>query len=342
MNAQTPGDSFYAVGKLPHADLLELLHTATGSDPRVIMGPGLGHDAAVIDFGERLLVAKSDPITFATGEIGWYVVNVNANDVACLGAAPRWFVATLLLPAGKTDYDLVADIFAQINAACAALGCVLVGGHTEVTYRVDRPLVVGTMIGEVAPGRLVRSDGARPGDLLLLTKGIAVEGTAILAREARERLVGKAPAAMLERAAGFLHNPGISVVQDAAIMVAAGEVHAMHDPTEGGVATGIWEMVTAAGCGATIAAGALPILEETRLFCEVLDLDPLGLIASGSLLASIRPEDGPTICAALERAGIPVSIIGEVAGAGGVVLEERQEKRRLEPFPRDEIARLFE
>lgn len=333
----------YPVGKLPQPDLVALLGRTLGKpDPRVIFGPGLGRDAAVIDFGDRYLVAKTDPITFATDEIGWYVVNVNANDVACLGAQPRWMIATLLLPEGKSDYALVERIFAQLHAAGREIGVSVVGGHTEITHGLERPIVIGAMFGEVSPERLVRSDGARPGDALILTKGICVEGTAILAREAAGQLRGKVTAAVLERAAQFLHDPGISVVRDATIVAATGEVHAMHDPTEGGVATGIHEMTEAAGVGAVLDAAALPVYPETRILCDALGLDPLGLIASGALLAAVAADSAPAIVEALERAGIPAVVIGVIRAAPGVVLRDAGGERPLPTFARDEIARVFD
>lgn len=335
--------SIYPLGKLPEADLVELLRHPLGKpDPRVIFGPGLGRDAAAIDFGDRYLIAKSDPITFATDEIGWYVMNVNANDVACLGARPRWFIATLLLPEGKTDHALVERIFAQLHTAGYEIGVSVVGGHTEITHGLERPIVVGAMFGEVSPERLVRSDGARPGDVLILTKGICVEGTALLAREAADRLRAKVAPAVLERAAQFLHNPGISVVRDAAVVIAHGEVHAMHDPTEGGVATGIHELTAAAGVGAVLDAATFPIYPETRLLCEALGLNPLGLIASGSLLAAVATFDAPSIVKALRAAGIPAVVIGVIREEPGVIVRDGPAEYPLPTFTRDEIARLFE
>jgi len=178
------------VGKLP-ADLLrDLLDRYATADPRVVVGPAVGEDAAIIDMGDRYLVAKTDPVTFATDEIGWYAVHVNANDLACSGATPRWFLATLLLPESGTTPGLVETIFDQIAQACRPLGISLCGGHTEITYGLERPIVVGQMLGEVAPDGYVTSSGAQVGDALLLTKGIAVEGTALVAREKREELRG--------------------------------------------------------------------------------------------------------------------------------------------------------
>ena len=332
----------YPIGKLPQADLVALLAEHQMPDPRVILGPGLGCDAAVVEMGERYLVAKSDPITFATDELGWYVVHVNANDVACLGASPRWFIATLLLPEVQTTPALVQQLFSQIRAACAEVGACLIGGHTEITHSLDRPIAVGMMLGEVAPEHLIRSDGARPGDCLLLTKGIAVEGSALLAREMASRLQGQADAALLARAAGFLHDPGISVLREARILAAIEGVHALHDPTEGGVATGLRELVQTAGCGALIERATLPILPETAALCALLELDPLGLIASGALLAAVAPEATEQALAALRAADIPATVIGRVTEAPDVLLCSADAALPLPQFARDELARLFD
>ncbi len=332
----------YRTGKLPQADLLRFLANCHFSDPRIILGPGLGHDAAVVDLGDRYLATKSDPITFATDEIGWYVVHINTNDIACVGAIPRWFIATLLLPAEKTTPALAEQVFEQLCAACVEVGATLIGGHTEITHGLDRPIAVGMMLGEIAPGRLIRSDGARPGDRLLLTKGIAIEGSAILARELASQLRSQAPAAVLSRAAAFLHDPGISVFREAQILASLEGIHAMHDPTEGGVATGIYELVQTAGCGATIERSALPILPETALLCNLLHLDPLGLIASGSLLAAIAPDALAHALDALQVAGIPAVEIGCVTEAPGVLLRDGSSVTALPQFARDELARLFD
>ena len=333
---QTP----YPLGKLPVEHLARLLARYASSDERVVLGPGVGHDATVISFGDRYLVAKTDPITFASDEIGWYAVHVNANDVACTGATARWFLATLLLPEAQTDEALVDAIFSQIAGACAELGVGFVGGHTEITYGINRPIVVGCMLGEVAPERLVRPDGVRAGDVLLLTKGIAVEGTAIIAREREGQLAGL-DSSLLERCRRFLYDPGISVVRDAAVATAAGEVRAMHDPTEGGLAIGLWELAEAGGVGLEVNEDTIPILPETRTLCAWLGLDPLGLIASGALLLAVAPGDAAAIAAALEEAGIAVARIGRVVErARGIVLRSATGERPLPRFERDEIVRI--
>ena len=332
----------YALGKLPSEHLARLLGRHGSNDPRVVLGPGIGHDAAVISFGERCLVAKTDPITFAADEIGWYAVHVNANDIACTGGTPRWFLATLLLPEGDANGPMVDAIFDQIDRATSDVGATLVGGHTEITHDIDRPIVVGCMLGEVEAGRLVRPEGALPGDAIIVTKGIAIEGTAIIARELGDRL-DQLDRAVVNRSKRFLRDPGISVVCDAATALAAGSVHAFHDPTEGGLATGLWELAEAADVGLVIEDGRIPIYPETRVMCELLGLDPLGLIASGALLMVVAPGDALGILSTLAREGIAAATIGRVIeGPGQVIIRDATGERPLRRFARDEIARLFE
>jgi hydrogenase expression/formation protein HypE len=341
----------WPVGKLPAEELARLLTLYASPGDRVVVGARVGEDVAVIDFGDRssaedsdtYLVAKTDPITFATDAIGWYVVQVNANDIACAGAVPRWFLATLLLPEGRTDAALVESIFAQMAQACQELGISLCGGHSEITYGLERPIVVGQMLGEVSRDGLITTSGAQPGDDILLTKGIAVEGTAIIAREKSESLSDRYSAAFLSRCADFLRRPGISVLRDARIAISHASVHAMHDPTEGGLATGLWELAEAAGIGLEIVEAAIPVLPETAALCQTLRLDPLGLIASGALLISLAPADSPRVIAALHQDGIGAAVIGRaVEGEAGCHLLGPQGWRPLPRFARDEIARLFE
>ena len=236
------------VGKLKHDFLKELLPTHD-RNTSVVVGPQLGEDAAVVEFGDNYLVATSDPITFATEDIGWYVVCVNSNDIAAMGAVPKWLLVTLLLPEDATTSTMVRDIMAQITEACAAFNIALCGGHTEITPAVTRPVVIGQMMGVTHTNALFTSADACVGDALILTKGIGIEATAIIARECEDQLHDKCDAQFLEQAKNYLTDPGISVLKDAQIAIATGGVHAMHDVTEGGVATAVYELATAAELG---------------------------------------------------------------------------------------------
>jgi len=321
-------------GKLPAELLAALLSRAARPDARVVFGPGIGQDAAVIDMGDRYLVAKTDPITFATDAIGWYAVNVNANDIACMGARPRWFMASVLLPEGRADAVMAETIFEQMADACAALDVTLVGGHTEITYALERPIVIGAMLGEVAKDKLVTSAGARSGDVVLLTRGVPIEGAALIAREKEAALLARGfSPAFVARAKGLLRDPGISVVREALIAAEAGLATAMHDPTEGGVATGLWELAQAAHVGLEVEVAAIPIVPEGARLCAEFGLDPLGTIASGALLIVSPADRAPRLIELLRKAGILCVRIGRIV--------DKERGIGIQPFRVDEITRIF-
>jgi hydrogenase maturation factor len=331
------------IGKLPPALLARVLAAAPINDPDVIVGPGVGLDCAVVDAGDRLFVFKSDPITFVSDKIGWYLVQVNANDLVTTGATPRWLLVTALLPDGATDAVLVDDLMLQLKEACAALDIALIGGHTEITHGLTRVILAGTLIGEVAREHLVTPRGARPGDRLLITKGVPIEGTAILAREFADRLTDVLSAPELAEAARFLYRPGISVVAEARAAVAAGEVTAMHDPTEGGVAAALWELADASGKGLLVDTASIPVPGLARRICEALGLDPLQTIASGALLLTVDAADVDAVQGAIRTAGVQCAVIGEVlAEPEGVWLESADGMVPMARPERDALARLYE
>ncbi len=329
-------------GKLSLEMLAELLKECPIRDLRVVAGAGVGRDAAVIDMGDRLLVAKSDPITFATDRIGWYAVHVNANDVATTGAAPRWMLVTLLLPEGKAGFADAQAIMGQVRAACEGLGISVVGGHTEVTYGLERPIVVGHMLGEVSRDRLV-SSGARVGDSIVLAGAIAVEGAALIARECGEALQSLGiEEATLAEARHYLDEPGISVVRAARLAIEHADVHAMHDPTEGGLATGLHELAWASGVGLRVYRDQIPVLPACQRLCDELGLNPLGLIASGSLLVAVDARSVPALGAAYEREGIRWAEIGAAVPRGeGLRLIDGGVETSLPRFDQDEFTRLL-
>jgi hydrogenase expression/formation protein HypE len=332
------------VGKFPLEHLQSLLRNPPKRDPRLLIGPQIGEDAAVIDAGDRYLVVATDPVTFATDRVGRYAVHVNANDVAVLGARPLWFFVVMLLPESSTTPELAEMIMADVRNTCEELGVVLGGGHTEVTQGLDRPILVGQMLGEVGRDRLVRKTRVAVGDRILLTRGVAIEGTAILAREKAERLRGQVDADVLGRAAHFLMEPGISVVSAALAAADVGEVvHAMHDPTEGGLAAGLLELVAPADLGLHVIREHIPVFPETEMICNALALDPLKLIASGALLIAVATDGADAVLRAVNALGIPVAVIGEVRPSSeGMTIMTKGNSEPLTPAARDEITRAFE
>jgi len=281
------------------------------------------------------LVAKTDPITFAGDDPGHYLVAVNGNDLATMGAEPRWLLATVLLPEGIKDTRAI-EVLDSLRRACEEGGVALVGGHTEITVGLERPILVGCLLGTVARNRLVRTSGAKAGDAVLLSGGIAIEGTAILAREhaAALREIGVSDV-VIDRAADWLRWPGISVLRAARAVHATGAAHSMHDPTEGGLATALSELAEAANVGLRIDWDAITIPPECASVCAALGLDPLGLLASGALLATLDPREATGALDRLHAAAIPAAIIGEV------VPQHDPRATPLPVFSRDELARYL-
>lgn len=331
------------IGKLDIHLLKKLLEKYTILDPRVVIGPKIGEDAAVIDLSEgaeNYWVVTSDPITFTTDEIGYYGVVVNVNDIATRGAIPKWFLATLLFPEEKANGDLIEKVFHQIHQACQRFGVSFVGGHTEVTPGIERTILAGHMIGEVRKERLVTTSGAKDGDLLLLVKGVCIEGTSILAREREEELLTKGISqSLIEKAKNFIFDPGIDILQPAQVACNTVSVHSMHDPTEGGLINGVVEMALASEKELEVDLEKVRIYEESRILCQEYGMDPLGVIASGALLLTISPSDASRLEVAFQKASIPFQVIGKVKQGPARVLTRRG--KEIHPLSRDEILKIY-
>jgi hydrogenase expression/formation protein HypE len=332
------------IGKVP-VDLLRhlLARFAKSRDPCVVAGAGIGLDAAAIRIGSKVLVAKTDPITFVADEIGTYALLVNANDLAAMGATPKWFLATVLLPPHSTTTSSVKRLFAELHAACRRSHISLCGGHSEITDAVTRPVVVGCLLGECAPDKIVTTAGARVGDAVLLTKGLAIEAVSILARERADEIRRRHGTRFLAQCRRYLTKPGLSVLKEAQVALAAGGVHAMHDPTEGGLSSALYELAEAAGVGLKIEAHQIRILPEAAQLSSDFDLNPLGAIASGALLICTDPAFEQRTLARLHRARILVARIGTVVPRrNGVTLMEDGRARPFPQFAVDELARFFQ
>jgi len=327
------------LGKLLPSLLEQLLRWRGAPDRRVMVGPGCGVDAAVVVLGTRRLVLKSDPVTFTTARLGWYVVQVNANDVAVMGARPCWFQPTILLPPG-TRVSQVTAIVREIHDACRTLGIAVTGGHTEVTDGVTRTIVAGDMHGLVLGRTPITAAGARPGDTLLLTKAAGLEGTAILAQERARELRRALSAAAFRRAQDFRRRPGISVVAEALTATRHG-ASAMHDPTEGGIRAALHELAHASRVRLRVDLDRVPIRPETARLCEYFEIDPLGLIGSGALLATVEANRAARLLRAWRRIGVDGHPIGQVEAGHGLLATRGGQPIEFPWVAQDEIIRAL-
>ncbi len=296
-------------GKIPVEILKEIVFKNLGAErSEVILGPAAGLDGAVLDVGSKNAIVSMDPITGAVERIGWEAVNVNANDVATFGVEPAFLFSCLMLPE-NADSEIVQNIATQMNAAAKELGIAIVGGHCESTPGLTNPIVVGCIMGLTEKGKYVTAAGAKSGDKLILTKSAGIEGTAILAFDRADQLKKVLNPSLLYNARNFYNQ--ISVVKDALTAYKAGGVHAMHDPTEGGILNGIHELADAAGLGVKVFEDKIAVEPETAKICRFYEIDPLQLMGSGALLISAEPETAPKILDALSQAHIVAEEIGE-------------------------------
>ena len=315
-------------GKVPWELIAELV---SGSlPPEVVLGPAAGEDAALVELGGELWAVASDPVSFTAADAGRLAVIVNANDVAVLGARPRFFLAVGLIAPGEASEPHIRGLLTQVREACAEVGAVLVGGHTEITPGLPHSMVVGTMLGKVE-GRALTTGGLRAGDLVGMTRTAGLEGTSILLAEHGARL-RELPevAARLDDAA--THASNLSVVAEALAAASCRGVSALHDVTEGGVGEALHEMAVASGLALEAAREAVPVLPVTGAVCRALGMDPLGLIGSGSLLVGCSPKGSREVEQALAAVDVPLTWIGHAEAAPAP-------RSSLPRFPRDELLR---
>ncbi len=305
----------------------------------LIIPPRIGEDAAVIKTTSNYIAISSDPITGADEKIGWLCIHVNANDIAVSGAKPLWAVINLLVPL-KTTGNKIREIMKEAGRAAEEIKVNIVGGHTERTRIVKKPVIIGTMIGEIKR-KPFSSSTSNEGDLIIMTKSAGIEGTAIIASSLKKRLSKKLDNQLIGKAEKLMEK--ISVLKEAMLLAAEEGVTAMHDPTEGGIINGVWEICEASGKGAIIYEEKINVTEETKKICETLKIDPLKLISSGCLLATIRPEKAGKIVKLLEKNKVKASVIGEITnlykGRKIVRLNGSQEKLQ---YVQDEIWRIHE
>lgn len=337
----------FKVGKLRHDTLKKIIENHISdleiTDSRLIQGSKIGEDAAVIDMGDKYLISKTDPITFVTDAIGYYVVNVNINDIVCMGATPKWFQSTILLPEKRTNNELIEAIFKNIHDTCKEYGITVIGGHTEVTKGLNRPIIVGSLLGEVEKDKLILTSGARPKDAIILTKGIFIEGTSIIAREKEDYLLKRGyDLNFINKCKNYLYDPGISVYKEAILATSKFDIHSMHDPTEGGLYCGIAEIAIASGYGISIDKQMIKILPEPLELSRIFLLNPMNTISSGSLLLTIDDNDSLELIDNLSKKGILGKKIGTITKHKNLIV--RNESGKSEPLiysEIDEIIKIF-
>ncbi len=324
------------VGKIPESVLkrsvFKQIHTKR---EEVLLGAGVGEDCAAIKLADdEMFVISTDPITGTAADIGHLAIHVTMNDLASAGAKPIGVMLTILLPESVQEIDL-KKMMGQMEQVCNELNVQIMGGHTEVTKVVNQPLISVCGVGKAKVGKLVSTSGANPGDDILASKWIALEGTSIIAKEKEAELLQRYPGELVRTAQEF--DQYLSVLPEAKVAVMSG-VSAMHDVTEGGIFGALWELAESSGVGLEIDLRKIPVKQETIEVCEFFHINPYELISSGCML--MASPDGNTLVRELKKAGIHAAVIGKATAGNDRVLLNEEERRFLEPPKPDELFNL--
>lgn len=302
----------------------------------VLLGAGVGEDCAAVKLSPgEIFVISTDPITGTVKDVGMLAIQITANDLASSGAEPVGVMLTVLLPEEIEEED-IREMMRQVEEACAHFHIQVMGGHTEVTRAVTQPVISVTGVGKVREDRLVSTAGAKPGQDILVTKWIGIEGTSIIAKEKEKELLERFSQAFVDTAKGF--DQYLSVLPDSRIAVEHG-VSAMHDVTEGGIYGALWEVAEASGIGLEIDLKAIPIRQEAIEICEYFELNPYYLISSGCML--MAADQGHDLVRKLEAAGIPAAVIGKATDGKARRIWNGGEESYLERPKTDELYKIY-
>lgn len=331
--ASGPADAAAAapLGKLAPGALRDrvLAHLGAARDD-VVLGPAPGVDAALVELGDgNVLALTTDPLSLvpaigieASARLAAHLV---ASDLWTTGIAPAWAAVTLNLPPHLSDADL-ERYAAALGAAWRELGVAVVTGHTGRYAGCDLTIVGAcTLAGVGDAARTVSPAHARAGDRVIVTKGCAVEATALAAWIAPGRLAAHAGTALAKAAREWLAR--VSVVEDCRAVLGVGVrdqgVAMLHDATEGGVLGGLLELAAATGLPVHVAREKIPLAPEARAACAMLGIDPWWTLSEGTLLACVRPAHAAAVLAALAARGIEAADIGQLAdGAPALHVQE--------------------
>lgn len=297
-----------------------------------LITPSVGGDFGAAEVNDAYaVVVSSDPVTLTKDGIGRAAIYAACNDVACSGAIPLGVSVAMLLPTSMNEEEM-RDLMKDMDRACEECGVDILSGHTEVTRVVKEALITVTAIGSVKKDVMIHSSNMRPGMDIVATKWIALEGTAIIAREKEKELRTRYAQPFIDRAKIF--EQMMSILPEAAVAVKS-DAGAMHDVSEGGIFGALWEMAESAGVGLEIDLKKIPIRQETVEICEFFDINPYKLLSGGCLL--IATEDGNGLVMELEKENIPAVIIGKATEGNDRVLINEEERRFLETTQTDEL-----
>ena len=255
------------------------------------------------------------------------------NNLAAAGAEPYAVTLALMLPENTEEAEL-KSLMAEAEKVCSGLDIQIAGGQTCISSAVNQPVLTVTGYGKPIRDGWTEHGKISPGQDIVLSKWIGMEGTAILAERAREGLLHRYPAYLVDEAACL--DQWLSVIPEAATAVKSG-VCAMHDVSEGGIFGALWELAERTGVGLTIDLKKIPLRQETVEVCEYCNVNPYELLSGGCLI--MVTEDGAGLKAALEAEKIPAAVIGKVTDSRDRIIYNEDEVRYMDRPKNDEIYR---
>jgi hydrogenase expression/formation protein HypE len=325
----------FPCGKLPNKFLKYLLEKYTSKD--IFVSPGIGIDCAIFKFDEKYVYAKTDPITLTSKDIGFYLVNINVNDISVMGGIPLYFLCCLFFPK-DTKFNEIEYVFSQISKECKKFNIKWIGGHTEIIPDIKNVIGVGFTIGKKI--RKIKFEKVISEDIVFLVNEIGIEGASIIAREKYEELKKYFSEKYLNKIKNSIKNPGISIFKEAKKLWENLKIKYMHDPTEGGISTGLYEISESKNTGLLIDLKKLRFYKPVIKFCKIFNLNPLGIISSGCIIGIISKKHEKKLIDFCRKNKIKFEIIGKVVKGKGVFYKVNDKIEKLPKFQRDEINKL--
>lgn len=324
---------FKDVGKLSNEDLDAMILSKLKSKRKEVLGASsIGEDTALLDMEGDYIVLSSDPITGAAENLGALAIHISVNDVATKSADAVGVLLTLLLPVNTSSRD-IERIMADAQRAADEVNMDIIGGHTEVTDAVSKPVMISTVIGRVAKEHLPDPGAVKPGDIVAMSKVAGLEGTAILCTDCAHALKDMGDE-LLSEGQALMNELSVQREGEAA---ASYHIRAMHDVTEGGVEGALWEMAQALGVGMCIEKDAIPVLDSTKTLAKIADIDLYRLISSGSMLVVLDRDDFEPMRKELEERSILFTKIGEIINDSRVIYKSAEGEEAIPSPGPDEL-----
>lgn len=325
------------IGKLTISDLKDLIfNNIKNNNDKILSFGEIGSDCAAIEVGDNIVYLSTDPITGSNSGLGKLAININCNDIATEGIPPIGIMLTILAPP-ETKKEEIAEIMREAQQEADKLGVSIIGGHTEITAAVNKTIISATSIGIGTKDNFKKREHITAGDRLIITKGVGIEGTGIIAFEKESELLDTFSKELIDDAKALLDLT--SVVKDG--IIANKFSKGMHDVTEGGLLGALWESSCFYNLGVEISYEKIFIPKCTKEICNYFKINPLKLISSGTMLMVVGKNNAVPLIEKLKENNIPAFDIGEFTTSKEKVLVKNGKRLEIMPPQSDELYKVI-